>query len=328
MIEKLTPKQERQLIEFREECRAVGLATGKADLDAIRPVINRWYGVIGKGEPYLWRCESPATAQLVINFLRANLRANLWANLGANLRANLRANLWDNLWANLGDKYIQTDFWGSLDVYWVAFYLFPLKYIGRFYSETDERTLLEWDVLSKNSFWLYPFDGICFVCDRPTYIGQDDRHRLHSDERAAIEFSDGWKMYYWHGVQIPERAVTDIGSYTAKEILAEKNTEVRRALMSLYGYERILPEVDAKLIDSHPDPTIGELYEFFIGDQKHHVAMVQDGTPMYKEKGKKVYRKYAIPTRTSLNDIVSSLKDTYPLYRGLTNDQYLSIPRT
>jgi hypothetical protein len=415
-IESLTPEQEQQMIEFREEWRAIGLQSGPVDVDRVRPTINDFYDRIGKSAPYIWRCESPLTAQLIMNLisnlganlganlgdnlwanLGANLRDNLWANLwdnlwdnlwanlGANLRDNLWANLWDNLWDNLGDnlrdnlrdnlgdnlwanlwdnlwanlwdnlrdnlgdnlwanlgdnlgdnlrdnlskiKYFGTNMWGNLDSYWIAYYVFPNEYLMKMYADENIKILNGWVEISKSCGWWYPFENICFVCDRPV-TRWDSQHRLHGDGLPAFEFADGWKEYYWHGIHIPERAAIDINSYTAKEILSEKNAEVRRALMNLYGFEKILPEVNAKIIDQHPDPTIGKLYEFELDGQKYHVAIVQDGTPMYNDKkGKPTYRTYAIGTRTSLNDIVSSLKDTYPLYRDLTNEQYLELPRT
>jgi hypothetical protein len=110
-IENMTGEQTAKMLEFREAWRAIGLDSSPANVEAIRPIINRFYDKIGKKAPYIWRCESPLTAHLVIHFLkksgfdRANLRANLgdnlWANLGDNLGANLWANLRDNLGANL-----------------------------------------------------------------------------------------------------------------------------------------------------------------------------------------------------------------------------------
>jgi hypothetical protein len=131
-----------------------------------------------------------------------------------------------------------------------------------------------------------------------------------------------------HGVRVPAWIVEHKENITWQLVLQEKNAEARRVMMQYYGWERVMAEVDAKLIDEHPDPKIGKLYEFFVNGQKYHVAVVQDGTPMYYEKGEPIFRTYTIGTRTSLHDIVSSLKDTYPLYRGLTNNQYLSLPRT
>jgi hypothetical protein len=375
-IENLTPRQESQLVEFREEWRKIGITSGRVDIGKVRPVVNDFYTKIGKDAPYIWRCESPLTAHLIVAFLKSNrslgdnlranlgdnLRSNLWDNLRDNLGANLGANLWDNLrdnlgdnlrdnlrdnlganlWANLRDnlgdnlrdnlwdnlkslklEYIPTDILGNVDSYWIAFYLFPLEYLrDNIYKDENKNILYEWSALAENSGWVYAYDGICFVCDRPK-TSWNARWQLHNTAAAAIEFEDGWKEYYWNGIHVPERAITNIQSYTAKEILKEKNQEVKRALMSLYGWENILPEVKSKVIDSHPDPIIGRLHEFTDGGQKYHVVECHDPANMFG-KGKKAYNT-AVGTRTSINKVVASLKDTYPLLRSLSDEEFVKV---
>lgn len=172
-----------------------------------------------------------------------------------------------------------------------------------------------------NSLYLAD-DKTVYLIPNPDKILTDGDGRFHADAQSAISWLEG-EMYYWHGVNMPARAIIDIESYTASEILAEHNTEVRRALMSLYGWDRILPEVNAKIIDQHPDPTIGKLYEFMVEREKYHIVIAQE----HRKGDLFPNRTYAIATRTSLNKVVASLKDTYPLYRRLSDEQYLSIPR-
>lgn len=71
MVTRMTADQQMKLIEFREEWIKIGLSTGPADLDALRPIIARLYGLINKKEPVLIRCKSPLVAELVINLLRS-----------------------------------------------------------------------------------------------------------------------------------------------------------------------------------------------------------------------------------------------------------------
>ncbi|GGL03151.1 DUF6745 domain-containing protein [Deinococcus radiotolerans] len=57
----------------------------------------------------------------------------------------------------------------------------------------------------------------------------------------------------WRGVQITERIAFDPDSLTGAEILAERNTEVRRVMMERIGYERFLAEVAAQELDRDRD---------------------------------------------------------------------------
>ena len=386
-IEQLTPEQERALVTYRAEWLAVGLATGPADLDAVRPVIADFYKRIDRPAPYLWRCESPLMAQLVISFLRANLgdnlRDNLWdnlrANLGANLRANLRdnlrgnlwANLWDNLrdnlrdnlganlranlgdnlrdnlWANLRDNlrgnlranlganlganlrdnlranlgdnlrdnlganlwdnlganlranlrdnlgdnlrdnlganlrdnldYVDTWVWGSLDAYWVAYFLYPHEHLHPMHTADQLELLTGWGTIARSAFWWYPFEGVCFVCDRPTEIHKDERTRLHNPSGPSVAFSDGWRLYHVHGVAVPADIIETPASITVERIRAESNAEVRRVMIELYGQARYLIDSGAQLI--HSDG-YGDLYRAEVPEDEPLVMVkVINSTP-------------------------------------------------
>ena len=362
-INTLTEEQERRLIEFREGWRSVGLQSGRADVERFRPAINLFYDKLGKKPPHVWRCESPMTANLIINIisavsgdnLGANLGANLWNNLRDNLGANLGGNLWDNLgdnlrdnlWDNLGDnlgdnlwdnlggnlranllaniggtKYISTYMWGNQDSYWIAYYLFPHEVLRPMHT-TDQAILLNaWGEIARSCSWWYPYENIVFVCDRPE-TKWDERWMLHSESGPAVAFPDGYNIYAIHGVVVPRWVVTNPELLSWDKIQKEKNAEVRRIMMARYGWERVLSEVNPVILDTHPDPTIGTLYEFDDNGTKYHIALV-------KEHRSSLFpaRTYAIRTRTSINKIVPSLKDTYPIYRNLSDDEYLSIPRT
>lgn len=306
-IDELTPKQEKQLEEFREKWLKIGLATGPCDIEKIKEPIEEEYKEIGEEVKYFWRCESPLTAQLIINLLGE--KHNLWNNLGANLWDNLRDklddnlgnklwdnlwfklinnlrdnlkdklgdNLWDNLRANLGNnfranlinnlwfdlrdnlkksniKYIPTIFWGSLDSYWIAWYLFPHKYLRKIHSKKEMTRLNRYITIAKNCFWWYPFKNICFVCDRPNKISKDQQGRLHCEDGPAISFSDGWQLYFWHGVEVSKKLIE--GKITKKDIIKEENAEVRRAMRERLGSNKFAQLLGLKEIDK--DTTKGQ----------------------------------------------------------------------
>lgn len=325
-IDHLTAEQEKQLASFYQEWLRIGLSTGPADLEAARQALNDFYARLGRSAPYLWRCESPLTAQLVMNVLanlpdnlwvdlkanpgadlwtdlennladnlrtslganlrdnlagnleynlwgrlaghlagnlRDNLVGNLWDNLRANLRDNLgnnlRSNLWDSLEANLGDNlrdnltYYQCLFGGSLDTYWIAYYLFPHQYLRPMHSSEQMSLLSGWANLARSVFWWYPFEHICFVCDRPQHIRRDQRGRLHSLDGSAVAFADGYAMYAVHGVRVPAMVIEQPECITLDMLEAERNVEVRRVLIDCYGKDRYVRDSDAQIMDQDID---------------------------------------------------------------------------
>jgi Leucine-rich repeat (LRR) protein len=60
-------------------------------------------------------------------------------------------------------------------------------------------------LLFEHCGWIFPFEKICFVCDRPRHLRFDSQNRLHAEGEPAIEFADGWNFYYNHGVRLPEK---------------------------------------------------------------------------------------------------------------------------
>src|SRR3990167_5906892 len=324
-LDALTPKQEQQLLTFREEYRQIGTSCTPADWEIAEKCITWMYEKLGKKKPAFFRCQSPLQAQIEISIvqanIRANLRDNLWDNLGDNLRdnlrdnlvanlranlwdnlranlqdnlrvnlganlranlwanlrvnlgdnlrvnlgANLRANLWANLWANLGDNlgdndYTTTSLWGQLDSYWIAYYIFPNKYIKKMYSEQDWDILMAWDRISKSCGWWWTFENTVFLSDRFESLHQDSLNRLHNPDGPAMRFRYGYSIYAVNGVVIPEWVIETPEKITPELIGVEKNSEVRRVMMMKYGWHNFLGNVNAKLIDRDPDPPIGELW--------------------------------------------------------------------
>lgn len=254
-IENLTPEQERQLVEWRDKWLAIGRATGEADIEAIRPVINDFYKRIGRDTPYIWRVSSPMMAILVINVLRDHLGNQLRANLDDNLRSHLGANLRDQLWGNLGAnlranlranptfEFIGTAFWGSHDSHWIAYYLFAQCHLKSDIYEPDDLAKLQgWATLAQNCFWWYAYDGICFVSDRPKYYSLDTQGRLHGDSAMCMEFADGYGFYAWHGVRVSEDIIMHPETITIEQIDNERNAEMRRILLTRFGEVRYIEE--------------------------------------------------------------------------------------
>ena len=94
-------------------------------------------------------------------------------------------------------------------------------------------------------------DKVCFVASLPKAINRDDLTRLHSTEKPAIEWRDGYNLHYLHGVFFEEKQWKEIvkGKISIKEVLSETNMERRMAIIKVMGVEKILEK--GRLINSH-----------------------------------------------------------------------------
>jgi internalin A len=106
-------------------------------------------------------------------------------------------------------------------------------------------------LLFEHCGWIFPFEKICAVCDRPRHLRFDRQNRLHAEGEPAIEFADGWNFYYYHGVELPENyGKVHPNQWQSQWLLTEENAELRRVLIEGIGYDRLIQELEAKQIDS------------------------------------------------------------------------------
>ena len=249
-IDKLTPQQEKELVEFRNEWLAHGLSTAPADFATAHEVITDFYKSVGKKAPKFYDLQSPNECATKIK----------------------------ELYKPDVNKYLSASFFGQQESYWIAYYLFAEK-IGVKYSKENSALLQQWAKLSLSINWWSPYDEACFISDRPKVVKFDNENRLHREDGLAVEYRDGWGVCAWHGTRIPREWILDKKSLTAKTALTWSNIEQRRAACEILGWVNVLDELKAKVINRDEDPEVGELLEVNIPDiGKEMFLKVQCGT--------------------------------------------------
>ena len=116
--------------------------------------------------------------------------------------------------------------------------------------------------IAKTSGWISPYTNTCLVSDRPVVVTLDEEGRLHNETDASMIYRDGFSVYSWHGVSIPDYVIKDPERITTREIESELNIEIKRVLIDRYGTEKYLQDTHAKLI--HSDG-YGDLFRKGIG---------------------------------------------------------------
>ncbi|MEO1430136.1 MAG: DUF6745 domain-containing protein [Cyanobacteria bacterium J06633_8] len=53
-----------------------------------------------------------------------------------------------------------------------------------------------------NCRWIASYQELCVVCDRPCILTFDEQHKLHGEDKAAIQFVDGYSVYACHGERL------------------------------------------------------------------------------------------------------------------------------
>lgn len=266
-IKSLTPEQQQQLIADREKYLRLGLTTDRAPRAEVEQAVAAVRSFLGKPCDKVWWFDGPATASiaahLLRNNLRENLRDNLWENLGDNLWENLGINLGNNLGNNLRDNLrdnpdgvrMQPAFWGGLELYWIAYYLWPHDTLRPIHTEEQATQLRHWVTLAKAGCWI-PFTGVNILCEPPSQIRRQDG-RLHNDTGPAVEFRDGWVHWSINGVAVDEQVVMRPESQTIEQIRGDDNEERRRIRIERYGWTRYLEDIHAKIKDTRRNDVDG-----------------------------------------------------------------------
>jgi len=122
-----------------------------------------------------------------------------------------------------------------------------------------------WEMAAIEGGYRFMHPEFCMVSDFPEFIRRDERHRPHCADGPSHRWRDGWELYHWHGVSVPRQWI--VGPHpSASEVLAEENVEKRRAGIEILGWDAVLDELDARVIDTDEDPQIGTLVEVDLPD--------------------------------------------------------------
>lgn len=88
------------------------------------------------------------------------------------------------------------------------------------------------------SVWLY--ENICLVCERPNKISFDSNGCLDGVGTPAIQFLDGYSIYAFRNIWLPEKyGKIHSSQWNAEWLLEGNNAELTQILIETIGYERI-----------------------------------------------------------------------------------------
>lgn len=180
------------------------------------------------------------------------------------------------------------------------------------------KTMQDHKNLVKSCGYYWCLEGIVFMTEKPLKINLDSLGRLHSFNEKAICYESGWGLYYIHGVKVPEALVLTPNILTKKEIDEERNAEVRRIMLNIYGAEKYLQESNAEVLDVDKDQFGRQRRLLRIPFDEESIVRVEvtnsspelDETPkgLYKTS---FYKKYFLPVHPELRPLLSDTEQTF-----------------
>lgn len=108
-----------------------------------------------------------------------------------------------------------------------------------------------WIALARISGYRWMHAEFCIVSERPIKLATElvrGVHVPHCEDGPSHLWGDGFAIWHWHGVRVPQHVIESPEKITLAEIAAEANAEVRRVMRDRYGIARYLKDTGAKLV--------------------------------------------------------------------------------
>ncbi|MBD2184671.1 leucine-rich repeat domain-containing protein [Aerosakkonema funiforme] len=262
------------LLSLRERWRNLYLKP--IDKQKATAAVKSVYAVFGLGEPNLIFCQSPyqAVVLLIERYLREKdliLREQLSEAIALPISRklkiflelqsvflpgeNIKREITQNLPYELVDKcdYITPEDLVEL----IGFTEYCISALNLVLEQKSQKVLQCVKDIFEHCGWIFPLEKVCIVCDRPIQFSLDAEDRLHAEGSPAIAFADGFRLYSYHGVTLPEKyGQLHPHQWQAKWLLSEKNAEIRRVLIQGIGYARICQELQLEELDFYREYTL------------------------------------------------------------------------
>lgn len=108
-------------------------------------------------------------------------------------------------------------------------------------GQSEETAALEglWAV-ALNAGWMLPHERVCWLSERWEVCNVDGNGRPHSPTGPALAFRDGWRAYFWKGVEVPSWVIEEPERITYRHVDRERNPFVRRCMIEIMTPERYI----------------------------------------------------------------------------------------
>src|SRR5262249_41245719 len=130
---------------WRKRWWDIGNSTQPADRPRAEAAITRLYELIDQPKPEFHWVQSPQAATKLLTQMSGN---------------------------STQIEYGQP-FWGSHEVYWIAYYLFAREVLGEKYTPEKNEQLDLWSEIGQSCGWWYPYEGFVVAVERPSILAWD-----------------------------------------------------------------------------------------------------------------------------------------------------------
>jgi len=164
---------------------------------------------------------------------------------------------------------------------------------------------------------MLPHENICWLSELPETLSTDPTGRLHSGKTAALQFSDGFKIYAWKGIVIPDWIVTRPDLVTVRSIDRQPNPWIRRCMIEIMTPETYIALGGATCVSRDGTGKLWRRQWWGPGDDSWAAVEVLNGSA--EPDG--TYKRYYLQVPANVRTAREAVAWTY----GLTDSQYANL---
>lgn len=197
----------------------------------------------------------------------------------------------------------------------VALTRFAVEYLEVSLSESERNIVGPIFDLAEHGHAYHFFKELCLCSLRPDAVKTDELGRVHSIQTPAFSYRDGVNRFAWHGVRVPDYAVSDRIPWS--RVQWEANAEVLQVLIERVGEKKFLHEMGAMVVDRSE---FGILYWQFNSRFSRAFLAVTNSTPELDG----TYKTYYLRVPPELATAKAAVAWTF----GMEEDEYEPLVQT
>ena len=343
MLTKLTKAQEALMPKKVDEWVNFALFSGdEVDQKACYDGIDFIYKLSGLKKPIKIIVDSPLAVQFAIPYAKALLDAlgkgvkgsqvhsqvdsqvysqvcsQVDSQVGSQVRSQVRSQVYSQVYSQVGSQVGSPETFAYDTMAWYAGWCAWID----FFKDLGIVNFDKWDeyvkYMKSGQFMGVYLDGLAVVCRRPQSVHRDEQLNLHSDSAPAIEWRDGYKLWFLKGEAFDEELWTKITTktITASEVMKISDVDKRTIAISMLSPKEMLKQLKAVLIDTGSEGT--RLYECknFMDTGKTEYAMLMKDWSTPRE-----FIEFVPPKIGKEKDAVFAQASAY----GIPVEDYLAI---
>jgi hypothetical protein len=166
--------------------------------------------------------------------------------------------------------------------------------------------------------WWWPYENLVIVTQRPTELHREESGRLHRGDGPALAYPGDFELHAWRGMPMPADFIASLGTLSPRRIGQERNAELRRVMLEVYGFDRYLADTGATPVDRD---VMGVLWRIDLpGDEPVVMVEVVNATPEPDGTRRTYWLRVPPQTRTAKEGVAWTF--------GLDPDDYQPLAQT